>query len=304
MLRRLPIESGQPVVVFAAARLALVVLALVGVVLTSFPYDGRSAAVLGLVALPWAVANLALAAPRAEQALNPLVAVGDVVVLVVLQVVEPEMFGAVRATALFFVASHAHFQGERRGLALAALASVRSWSAPRSRGDEPVSGDVLAPVESVFVVAALATALVVGTLRTAESASRMRARGLSRRTIQSESHVRRGWPRAIHDGPVQELIGLDMILSAAASSPRGRTRVGRAHRGGRRLAMRNLRALRDEIVDLGPYAFEELTFDTAIETCIPVWKRRYGFEVMATIERIPLPERCRRTCFESLRRRF
>ena len=52
MLRRLPIESGQPVVVFAAARLALVVLALVGVVSTGFPYDGRSAAVLGLVALP------------------------------------------------------------------------------------------------------------------------------------------------------------------------------------------------------------------------------------------------------------
>ncbi len=54
MLRRLPIESAQPVVVFATARLALVVLALVGVVSTGFPYDGRTAAVLGLVALPWA----------------------------------------------------------------------------------------------------------------------------------------------------------------------------------------------------------------------------------------------------------
>ena len=291
MLRRLPIESGQPVVVFAAARLALVVLALVVVLSMGLPYDGRAAAVLGLVGLPWAMANLVLARRAPEQALNPLVAVGDVVILVVLQVVEPEMLGALRATALFFVASHAHFQGERRGLALAALASVALVVSTQIRGDEPVSGELLALYESVFVVAALATALVVGTLRTAESASRMRARGLSRRTIQAESHVRRRVAEAIHDGPVQELIGLDMILSAAASSAEaGRTRESVEHiEEARRLATRNLRALRDEIVDLGPHAFEELTFDTAIETCIPVWKRRYGFEVMATIERIPLP---------------
>ena len=148
---------------------------------------------------------------------------------------------------------------------------------------------MLALYESVFVVAALATALVVGTLRTAESASRMRARGLSRRTIQAESHAP-AVAEAIHDGPVQELIGLDMILSAAASPERGARESVEHIEEARRLAMRNLRALRDEIVDLGPYAFEELTFDTAIETCIPVWKRRHGFEVMATIERIPLPE--------------
>ena len=62
-----------------------------------------------------------------------------------------------------------------------------------------------------------------------------------------------------------------------------------AHRGGaRRSPTRNVRALRDEIVDLGPYAFEELSFDTAVENCMPVWKRRYGFEVMATIQRIDL----------------
>ena len=42
-------------------------------------------------------------------------------------------------------------------------------------------------------------------------------------------------------------------------------------------------------MELGPYAFEELAFDTAIENCMPVWKRRYRFEVMATIERIELP---------------
>jgi signal transduction histidine kinase len=57
----------------------------------------------------------------------------------------------------------------------------------------------------------------------------------------------------------------------------------------RELAERNIRVLRDEIVDLGPYAFEELGFDTAIQNCIAVWRRRYRFEVMATIERIELP---------------
>ena len=46
--------------------------------------------------------------------------------------------------------------------------------------------------------------------------------------------------------------------------------------------------MRDEIVDLGPYAFQELSFDTVVDNCMPVWKRRYGFEVMATIERIEL----------------
>ncbi|HYN92107.1 MAG TPA: ATP-binding protein, partial [Thermoleophilaceae bacterium] len=57
----------------------------------------------------------------------------------------------------------------------------------------------------------------------------------------------------------------------------------------RALATRNLRALRDEIVDLGPYAFQEISFDTAIESCLPVWQRRYGFEVGLAIERIALP---------------
>jgi signal transduction histidine kinase len=46
--------------------------------------------------------------------------------------------------------------------------------------------------------------------------------------------------------------------------------------------------LRDEIVDLGPYAFEELGYASAVENCMDFWKRRYGFEVLATIERIDL----------------
>ena len=159
------------------------------------------------------------------------------------------------------------------------------------RGDAPFDSDVLAFYEAVFILSALATAVVVGLLRTSESASRLRARGLSRRTMQAESEVRRRVAESIHDGPVQELIGLDMILSAArnaAEHGRGDEAAGLIDEA-RELGMRNLRALRDEIVDLGPYAFQEISFETAIENCLPVWQRRYGFEVGLAIERIDMP---------------
>jgi signal transduction histidine kinase len=291
MLRRLPIESAGPVVLFAVTRLAVTLLALLAVVVLGFPYEARAAAVLGGLLLPWCVAVLLLARRNPEAALSPFVPVVDFVLLAVLEAVVPETLGAVRVAALFLVASHAHFQGERRGLAVAAGGSALLVITTQVRGDEPLADNVLAFYEAVFVVSALATALVVGTLRTAESASRMRARGLSRRTIQAEGEVRRRVADAIHDGPVQELIGLDMILSAA----RGAAEDGRTEEAGglideaRELASANVQALRDEIVDLGPWAYQELTFAAAVEHCIPVWKRRYGFEVMAAIERVDMP---------------
>jgi two-component system, NarL family, sensor histidine kinase LiaS len=96
---------------------------------------------------------------------------------------------------------------------------------------------------------------------------------------------------SIHDGPVQELIGLDMIIgSARKAAVEGRGEDAAAMLDdASELAERNIQALRDEIVDLGPYAFEELGFAVAIENCLPVWKRRYRCEVMATIEEIALP---------------
>jgi two-component system, NarL family, sensor kinase len=291
MLRRLPIESAQPLVVFAAARLALALAALVALVVLGFPYEGRGIAVIAGLGLPWTIALLVVARRNPEVALHPLVAAGDIAVLVVIELVVPEAYGATRFTALFVLAAHAHFQGERRGLAIALAGSLTLVAVTVLRGDSPLDGDVLAFSEIVFVLSAAATGAVVGSLRTAESASRLRARDLSRRTIQAENEVRRRVAEAIHDGPVQELIGLDMMLSSArkaAAEGRGEE-AGALLDEARELAERNIRALRDEIVDLGPYAFEELGFDTAIENCIPVWRRRYRFEVMATIERIDLP---------------
>ena len=291
MLRRLPIESSQPLVVFAAARLAVAVAALVALFVLGFPYGGRGIAVVAGLGLPWTISLLYVVRRNPEAMLHPLVAAGDVAVLIGVELLVPEAYGATRFTALFVLAAHAHFQGERRGFAIALGGSLALVLATVLRGDAPLGGEVLAFYEIVFVLAASATGAVVGSLRTAESASRLRARDLSRRTIQAENQVRRKVAEAIHDGPVQELIGLDMILSSARKA----AAEGRAEEASallddaRQLAERNIRVLRDEIVDLGPYAFEELAFDTAIVNCIAIWRRRYRFEVMATIERIELP---------------
>ena len=149
---------------------------------------------------------------------------------------------------------------------------------------------MLAFYETVFVVTALATALVVGSLRTSESASRLQARRLSRRTLQAENEVRRTLAGSLHDGPVQELIGLDMMLSAAdAAAEDGRSAEARKLVGeAREVATHTITALRDEIVGLGPYAFEDLSFEAAIQRCVEVWERRYRVEVLLTIERLDL----------------
>jgi two-component system NarL family sensor kinase len=289
-MRRIPIESTGPIVVFAIARLAVAVVALTAVAVVDFPERGAAAAVLA-VFLAWSTVVLAVARREPDRVAHPLVAAGDFALLLALELAAPDALGTVRLAALFLIAAHAHFQGERRGVAVAAIGSTVLVVGSAVRGDAPFDSDVLAFYEAVFMLSALATAVVVGLLRTSESASRLRARGLSRRTMQAESEVRRRVAESIHDGPVQELIGLDMILSAArnaAEHGRDEEAAGLIDEA-RELGMRNLRALRDEIVDLGPYAFQEISFDTAIESCLPVWERRYGFEVGLAIERIGLP---------------
>jgi two-component system NarL family sensor kinase len=291
MFRRLPIESAQPLVVFASARLLVAAAAVVALAVLGLPAEGRAFAVLGGLALPWALACLALAYRAPERLLSPVVPVVDLAILLALETLVPDTYGAVRAAALFLIAAHAHFQGEHRGLAMALVGSTALVAASAVRGDTPVPSDVHALYETVFVISALATGVVVGRLRTAESASRLRARELSRRTIQSEAQVRRRVAEALHDGPIQELIGLDMILASArkaAAEGRGADAAQLLDEA-RGLTERNVVVLRDELVDLGPYAFEELALDTAIENCMPVWKRRYGFEVMASLARVELP---------------
>jgi len=285
-MRRVPIDSAGPIVVFAAARLAVAVVALAALAVVGFPYEGRAAGVLAVMVV-WSAAILIATRREPHRAFHPAVPAIDFTLLLGLELAAPDTLGAVRLAALFLIAAHAHFQGERRGLAVAAVASTGLVVGSAIRGDAPVDSDVLGFYEAVFILSSLATAVVVGLLRTSESASRLRARELSRRTMQAESEVRRRVAESIHDGPVQELIGLDMILSAARSEC-GEVRVGDLIDEARDLVSRNVRALRDEIVELGPYAFQEMTFGTAIENCLPVWQRRYGFEIRLAIERIEL----------------
>jgi two-component system, NarL family, sensor kinase len=139
-------------------------------------------------------------------------------------------------------------------------------------------------------VCILATALTAGNIRLSETTGRLRARQVSRRMIETESEIRRRVAESIHDGPVQELVSLDMILSAVASAAeRGDTESAHSMLDeARAITERNIQALRDEIVALGPYAFRELSFETAIVDCVPVWQRRYGLDVRLDLDPVSL----------------
>ncbi len=83
--------------------------------------------------------------------------------------------------------------------------------------------------------------------------------------MREEGQVRRHVAEAIHDGPVQELIALDMIL-ATAGKAMGRgdhERSAELLKEAREATARNVRLLREELVELGPYAFEEANYETA-----------------------------------------
>ena len=290
-LRRLPIESNRPRVTFAWSRLGLTLISVGLVVALGFPHSGLLAAVLAGLALPWSLLNLVLAQRAPGLAASPLVAIGDTLMLVAIELVAPETYGAVRFMAIAFLAVHAHFQGERLGLAVAAVASACLVGVSVATGGGPVEGRLLLFYEVIFVAAALSAAAMVGGFRTAESASRLRARELTRRTMRRESEIRRQISESLHDGPVQEMVGLDMALAAAHSqaeregAPRTRELLAEA----RAMAERNVRSLRDEMIDLGPYAFKEMSYGAAIERCLPVWQRRYGLHTSLRIDPQELP---------------
>jgi signal transduction histidine kinase len=277
---RPPIESLRPVVSFAVVRVVLSVTALLADLVLGVPDGAATAVVLGAVAVPWSIGIFLVARRDPVKALTPWIAVGDLIVIAAVQAAMPNAWAATHFTALLFIGAHAHFQGARRGIAIAAGGAVL-LIAVTVASDPPVESDELAFYEAVFAFACLATAAIIGELRGFETAGRLRAQELSRRTIVGEDEVRRHVADFIHDGPVQELIGLDLILQGATrATERGDTeRATELIGNARELAENNVRALRDEIVSLGPYAFEEVSFEIAVERCIPLWRRRYGCDV-------------------------
>jgi signal transduction histidine kinase len=279
---RPPIESLRPVASFAGGGLLLPVAALAADAILAFPDGAAPALILALVALPWAGAIFMVAQSKPVRALTPFVASTDLAVIAAVQAAMPNAYGATHFVALVFIGAHAHFQGPRRGIAIAALGAALLIAVTVARkGSGPLQSDELAFYETVFAVACLATAAVIGELRGIETAGRLRAQELSRRTLVGEDEVRRHVADFIHDGPVQELIGLDLILQGAVrATERGdHDRATELIAQARELAEGNVSALRDEIVNLGPYAFEELSFEIAVERCIPVWHRRYSCDV-------------------------
>lgn len=294
-LARVPLESWTPLVSFASIRVLLAAAAFAAYGLFGFPYGTAGAVVLGGVALPWSLAVHWLTRRSPQVAMNPLVAVGDLAVVGSIQAAEPQTYGAVHFAALFFVAAHAHFQGERGGLLVAVVAAA--VVVPVSFAvDVPANGGTLHLDAVLFTVAVLCTGIVVGALRAAESSSRLRARALSQRTINTEAALRQRLAESIHDGPIQELSSVDMMLASAERALKGSV----AHAAiveARTLLRSNVRFLRDEIVELGPQAFEELSFDQAIADCLDTWRRRYGVAVETDVSSGALPPRVAEALF-------
>ena len=288
--RRLPMESTAPLIAFAGIRLLVTVSALAATLILAFPYEGDLFRVLALVAVPWALILVFLSRRLPAVAMNPFVAAGDFLVLLAIEASVPETYGAVRFIALFLVAAHAHFQGAALGLAVATAGSG-ALVAANALGQNPIAADLSEFYEPLFVVSSLATAAVVGTLRTAETTGRLRARGAMRRSFEAEDEVRKRLADALHDGPVQELVSLELMLGAArqANGKGDGARTEELLCEAAELAGRNVGFLRDEIVALGPAAFDQLSMESALDQSAPVWQRRFGIPVELHCERMDLP---------------
>jgi signal transduction histidine kinase len=287
--RRLPLQSGQPAVWLAHLRALIVLAGLASVAAFDVEHRGRVALALLVLALPWSLWLVVQARREAPVVLSPAIAAGDLLILGLVQVAEPESYAGVRFVALFLIATHAYFQGEVRGV-IVAVAGIAFLVPVGALVDTPIDGGELVFSELLFALSALCCGLFVARLRTAESVERLRSRDLSRRAIEAENEVRRRLAESIHDGPVQELMGLDLMLASLDQAiERGQYDAIRERlKEARTLTERNIVALRDELVGLGPYAFDELSFDIAIEQCRPVWQRRYGVDVELEVDRLDL----------------
>lgn len=288
-LTRVPIESPAPVGWFGTLRLGIAIAGFVAVLVFEVPHRERLLLLSGAVAIPWAVAIRLLVRRNPRLLLNPLFVAGDLLILALVQIAVPESYAGVCFLVVFLVAAHAHFQGQELGLAIAVLA-ILVFVPIALIEREPVSNGLLAFYEVLFAASVLSAGLFMGRLRTAESTGRLRARELSRRVIEAEALVRRQLAQSIHDGPVQELVSIDMMLDAArrALERDDPARAEELIEEARNLTERNIGALRDELVGLGPYAFDELTVDAALEECVPAWSRRYQIEIGLTLERMNL----------------
>src|SRR6476620_455905 len=150
-MRRIPIDSAAPILVFAIARLVVSVAALAAVAIVGFPYEGRVGLVLGVFVL-WSAGVLLVARREPELALSPVVPAIDFALLLALELVAHNTLVGVQLAALFLVAAHAHFHGERRGVMIGVLGAAALVLGVAVRGDAPVDSDLLIFYEVVFLL--------------------------------------------------------------------------------------------------------------------------------------------------------
>lgn len=284
------LESSEPVRGYALLRIVLVLTGLVATAVLEFEGDERLGLLLALVFLPLAVGIFVVARRLPAVALNPLAAGADLVSLAVIIALVPASWAAVQFCALVLALAYPLVRGELDG-AIFAGALVAVLVPVVFLADPPAGTDLLIFYEAIFAVAAISGALFTGRVAASESTARRRARELTRRTMEAGYEARRDVARSLHDGPLQELVSADMkITGAMNASERGdteRTRV--LLDDARAIVERNVEAIRTELIGLGPVAFDELSFQEAVEQCAPAWGRRYELEISTDLASVLMP---------------
>src|SRR5439155_19741896 len=148
-LTRVPIESPAPVAWFGVLRIAIAVSAFVSVLVFDVPDRAALLVLSGAVAIPWAIAVRLVVRSRPQLTLHPLIAVVDLLILAVDELVVPEAYAGVCFLVVFLVAAHAHFQGPQLGVGIALLA-IAIFVPIAALGAPPVSGALLAFYEVLF----------------------------------------------------------------------------------------------------------------------------------------------------------
>ena len=191
----------------------------------------------------------------------------DFALLVLLELVAPETLGAVRAGGAVPHGRPRPFPGRaaRPGGGGSRLAGARGGHR-RSAATQPVTGDVLAFYEAG--VRALRPGHRARGRPAAHSRVGVAAAGARPLAAHDPAGRERGAPPRGRVDPRRAGSGADRTRHDPVRGGAARPTKGGAERApasSRRPASsppRNVRALRDEIVDLGPYAFQELSFDT------------------------------------------
>ena len=285
-----PLESAEPVRGYALVRIALALTGLLAAAVLDFDDDTLLALLLGLVFLPVGVVILVLAQRVPSVALNPFVAAIDLASMALILALVPASWAAIHFCALVLTLVYPLVTGERRGV-LFAIAAVAVLVPITLVSGTPPPYNRLIFYEAVFAVATISGALLAGRLAASQQIARERARELTRRTIEAGYEARRDVAQSLHDGPIQELVAADMkiegALHATARGDGDRTRM--LLEEAREVVERNIKAIRTELVALGPMAFDELTFQEAVENCAPAWSRRYDIDIRTDLIRLDMP---------------